>query len=135
MERSHIHKNLLYGFMTWLVPFTASIAFFDSDGQLHISFDLFKALILLISVVTGCIFVYLYFKSIERQFLRHGIALGAAWMAINIALDVIVLPRMMNDSFENYFNSFGLLYLLFPAMTVAVGALLQLKVPRALTSA
>lgn len=127
MKRNLIYINILFGVLTWIVPFAVSLLFFDEHGTLTISFDLFKAVTLLAAIFNGCIFVYFYFRLISKDYLKHGIVLGNTWMVINFILDILVLPAMMQNSFVDYFNSFGLLYAIFPAMTIAVGWLLQLK--------
>ena len=47
---------LLLGILIWLVPFVISMFFFDRSGQLTISEDLFKSIMIVVSSLIGFLF-------------------------------------------------------------------------------
>lgn len=125
MERILIYKNLVFGFLTWLIPFAFSLSFFDSQGELKVSFEFFKSLMTVVASVNVSICLYLYFQSVLRNFLLNGIIVGLSWVAINLILDLFIMVPMMNDSYINYFKSFGILYAIYPVVSTTIGALLK----------
>ena len=125
VERHLINRNLLFGFLTWLIPFTISIAFFKSGGSLAISFELFKSIMVIISALTGSTLLYLYFSAVKRYFIMNGWIIGLSWLSINLILDFFIKVPMMHNSFKDFFSSFGLLYGIYPIVTVTIGMLLE----------
>lgn len=126
MEKQIITRNLSYGVLTWLIPFTISLLLFQ-DGKLIISFDLFKSVMVTVDAIVGCLCYYLYFRAVKRDFFRNSLILGICWPVLNVTLDVIVKVPMMGGSIQSYFIYFGILYSIYPAMGLMVGALLDIK--------
>lgn len=120
-------KNILFGIFTWLGPFVISFLFFGPGGDLGISHDLFKSIMMVAVCIAACYFLYRYFIKLDSGFIRSGLMIGLSWFLINILLDVIFLLPMMKGSFLNYFTSIGLRYTLLPVISVTLGYLLHKK--------
>lgn len=120
-------KNLLFGFLSWLIPFIASIFFFTKEGGLTVDIFLFKSIMIVFGSVIGAILMVLYFKNIQKDYLREGIIIGMVWFAINIILDLLVLLPMSGMSVADYFAQIGIRYLVIPVMSIMVGTVLTNK--------
>jgi hypothetical protein len=120
-------KNVLYGFLAWLIPFIAAFLFYTRDGKLTIDIFLFKSIMIVVGSTTAAFLLVSYFKKINAEYLKEGILVGVIWFAVNILLDVLVLIPMSGMSISNYFTQIGLKYLAIPAMSIAVGASLANK--------
>ena len=120
-------RNVLYGFLAWLIPFIASFFFYTREGKLTIDIFLFKTIMIIVGSVSGAILLVLYFKKITADYLKEGIIIGITWFAINILMDLLILIPMSGMPIGNYFTQIGLRYLVIPAMTIAVGAALANK--------
>ena len=127
MTKQLILKNFLYGFLSWLIPFAASIPFFTKNGELLVSQDLFKSLMIVIGSISGCFLLYLYFKLVNSSFVMQGFLVGIVWFVINIVLDYFVLIPMMKTDFKSYFIAIGLHYLVITAISILIGYLLHAK--------
>lgn len=119
-------KNILFGFIAWLIPFVASFPFYGKDG-LMIDIFLFKSIMIVVGSVTAAVLLVLYFKKITTGYLKEGIVVGIVWFVLNIALDLLILLPMSGMSVPAYFTQIGLGYLSIPAMAIAVGASLGNK--------
>jgi hypothetical protein len=127
MTKSIIFKNLLFGFLSWLIPFGISCLFYNRNGELLISYDLFKSLMIVVGSITGCYFLYRYFKILERNYIWNGIIVGLVWFSINIILDIIILIPMMKTTFINYYMAIGLRYTVIIIISITFGYLLHQK--------
>ena len=120
-------RNVLYGFLAWLIPFVASIFFYSSEGKLTIDIFLFKSIMIVVGSFSAAILLISYFRNINVDYLKEGIIVGLMWFGINIVLDLLILIPMSGMSIMDYFMQIGLRYLAIPAMSVAVGASLENK--------
>jgi hypothetical protein len=120
-------KNVLYGFLAWLIPFVASIFFYTREGRLTIDVFLFKTIMIVIVSITASVLLVLYFKKISTRYLQEGIMVGIVWFSLNIILDLLILIPMSGMSIPNYFTQIGFRYLAMPAMSTAMGAALANK--------
>jgi hypothetical protein len=125
MEKKLVFKNIKLGFLSWLLPFALSFVFYKPSGELTVSYDLFKSLMIVLGSVTGCFLLFRYFKFVERDFIKQGVLVGISWFLINIILDTLILLPMMDESFSNYFISIGLRYTVIPAISITMGYLLN----------
>ena len=128
MTKKLMTKNILFGFLSWLIPFALSIPFFKSNGELVIPHDLFKSIMIVIGSISGCYLLFRYFKLVDNDFIRNGAIVGCSWFIINIILDTIILIPMMKVTFADYFISIGLRYTVIPAISITMGYLLDRKV-------
>lgn len=120
-------KILLYGFLTWLIPFVISFFFYTREGELQIDIFLFKSIMIVVGFISASWLMVCYFKKVETDYLKTGLVLGIAWLIINLALDFLILLPMSEMSINDYFAQIGLRYLAIPAITIAMGAALANK--------
>ncbi len=92
-----------------------------------IPYDLFKSIMVVIASLTGCYFLFRYFKPVISDFVLHGIRIGTSWLLINLILDAIILLPIMKVGFDVYLMSIGLRYLMIPVMSLTMGFLLQAR--------
>lgn len=117
-------KNLLYGCISWAIPFVASFPFFTREGKLLIDEFLFKNIMLVVGAVTGMFLLLSYFKKIKGNYFKEGIIVGASWLVINLLLDVLIFFPMSGMTISKYFIQIGSGYFIIPIMCVMVGAAL-----------
>ena len=117
-------KIWMFGLLSWLIPFIASLAFFDSSGTVTIAQPLFKSLMVVIGGGVGAALLVFVFRRIPAT-LKSGLVIGSLWLAINLLLDLAVLVPLSGSSVADYFQDIGLRYLMIPIMAVAVGLVAQ----------
>jgi hypothetical protein len=127
MNSKKIFRIVWMGLVIWLIPFVMAFGFYDRSGQLTVSYDLFKSLMIVISSIVGCFAIVRYFKDIQKDFMKEGWIIGVAWLLINWLLDVCILVPMAKMSLEEYVTAIGTRYLQIPVICAAVGMLLQFK--------
>ena len=120
-------RNLLYGFLAWLIPFVVAFFFYSKEGGLVIDIFLFKSIMIVVGAISGAFLLISYFKNIHANYLYEGIIVGLTWLSINILLDLVVLVPMSGMSIADYFTQIGLRYLVMPVMSIMVGAALANK--------
>ena len=120
-------RNILYGFLVWLIPFVSAFFFYSREGGLVIDIFLFKTIMIVVGAIIGAFLLVSYFKKINNSYLREGIIVGLAWFSINILLDLLVLVPMSEMALPDYFAQIGLRYLVMPVMSIMVGAVLSNK--------
>jgi uncharacterized membrane protein YpjA len=128
MKKMNKHiRNILYGFLAWLIPFVTSIFFYTREGVLTIDVFLFKTIMIVVGSTSAAFLLISYFKKIDTSYLKEGIIVGLTWFGINILLDLLVLIPMSGMSVADYFTQIGLRYLVIPVMSIMVGASLTNK--------
>jgi len=120
-------RNILYGFLAWLIPFISAFFFYSKEGGLVIDIFLFKTIMIIVGSIVGAFLLVSYFKRIRANYLMEGIIVGLTWFIINILLDIFVLIPMSEMSLPSYFAEIGLRYLVMPVMSIMVGAALENK--------
>ena len=118
-----LSKALLFGFLVWLIPFVVSVAIFPLKKA---NPPLFESVMPVTLTVCAAVFAGLYYRSVERRFLREGVLLGVLWLLMNLALDFPLFhwgPMAMPVT--RYVSDIGLTYLIFPAFTIGAGAMLE----------
>lgn len=127
MTKQLFLKNLLLGFLSWLIPFALSFLFYKPGGELTIPYAAFKTCIMALGVISGCYLLFRYFKFVTNNFISNGVIVGFTWFAVNILLDTLVLIPMMKTTFTDYFMSVGLSYIAIPVISITIGCLLESK--------
>lgn len=117
-------KNILYGFLAWLIPFVTSFFFYTKKGKLIIDIFLFKSIMIVVGAVSAAFLLVSYFKKINVNHFRESVIVGLTWSSVNIVLDLLVLIPMSGMSISDYLARIGLRYLVIPAMSITVGAAL-----------
>ncbi len=118
--RNIVTRTTALGLVSWAVPLAASFLFFGPGGELTISQPLFKSLMVVLFGGLGAALLVLAFRRIAPS-LQSGLALGCYWLALNLALDLLVLVPMSGMTIGMYFYDIGLRYLLIPIMSTAMG--------------
>ncbi|MCX6274567.1 MAG: hypothetical protein NTV09_05125 [Bacteroidetes bacterium] len=131
MTRKIIFKNILLGFLSWLIPFVVSFFFYRPGGELVVPYATFKSTIMAVGMISGSYLLFRYFKLVDTDFIRHGVIVGLSWLAINIVLDSVILIPIMKTTFQDYFMSIGIGYAGIPAISIAMGYLLEGKTKKA----
>jgi hypothetical protein len=127
MNKKLIVKNILFGFLSWLIPFAVSFLLVKPGGEYIVPYATFKCIIMVVGTLTGCYLFFRYFKIVDGDYLRNGVIIGLSWFAINIILDTVILIPMMKSNFADYFITIGLGYLSIPAISITMGLLLEKK--------
>lgn len=125
-----IGKALLFGMLTWLVPFVVAIFFYTKEGQLRIDIFLFKSIMIVVGSLAGAMFLSLYFRRVTKRYRREGVLIGLSWLAINWVLDAGVLIPMSGMGLGAYVEQIGLRYLIIPVFSVTVGFSLSYQAAR-----
>jgi len=122
-------RTTLLGVASWLVPFVASFLFFDRNGQLLIPQPLFKSLMVVVFGGFGVALLAVAFRRIPAS-PGYGLALGCYWLAINLALDLLVLVPLVHMAIDLYLYDIGLRYLLIPIISTGMGSVASRAEPR-----
>ena len=114
-------RLVIYGLISWIVPFVVAVPFYTKEGTLLIDIHFFKTIMLIVSALTGGFLLVSMFKRAEGRYLREGIVIGAVWLVINLLLDFLILLPMSKMDVATYFMQIGLRYLLIPIMSISTG--------------
>ena len=120
-------KIILFGFLTWLVPFVVAFFFYDRNGQPTMDIMFIKSILMVVSATFGAYLLIVYFKKIKENFLKEGIAVGLYWLVINWLFDIVVLLPMAKMSFGVWFTQIGLRYLVIPIFSITIGYVAELQ--------
>ncbi len=120
-------RIILFGLLTWLIPFVSAFFFYTREGKLSIDIFLFKSIMIVVGSISGAILLISYFRKINSSYFKEGVTVGFIWLGINILLDLLVLIPMSGMSIADYFTQIGLRYLVIPAMSIAIGTALSNK--------
>ena len=116
-------KAIGFGFLVWLLPFIVAILLspLKRGGD-----PLFETVMPV--VVAGCaiVFIHFYFLHIHGGFMKEGVTLGIVWMFISLTLDLLMFAQgPMKMPVGLYMRDIGLVYVLFPILTIGCGWLLH----------
>jgi len=113
-------RIILFGFLTWLVPFAVSFFVFP----FRISNRGFFETVMAVTVTAVAVaFTLLYLRQVKHGFLGESVVIGVAWFVINIAIDLLLFlpPSPMQMPFGDYMLDIGLTYLIYPIVTIGFG--------------
>ncbi len=99
----------------------------SEDQMFFIMKDPFQPMVL---SICGVLFSVLYFRKVERNFLREGAALGVIWFAISAMLPVMRNIYWLSSGGSAHVEwLFGdiLMYLMYPIITLGFGGLLKVR--------
>lgn len=120
MRRAITLRTTSLGVVSWLIPFFASVPFFDRTGQLLVSQPLFKSVMVVVGGLAGVVLLAVAFRRIVATPV-NGLLLGLYWLAINLLLDLAVLVVLFKMPLLLYFYDIGLRYLLLPIIACGMG--------------
>ena len=125
MKYPHTALLLLFGFLSWLIPFLASIPFYSMQGGLLVDVFLFKSIMIVVGSLVGTVLMVVLFLRIHESYLREGILIGFSWLLINWVLDALVLVPMSGMNAATYFSQIGIRYLVIPIIAIGMGFVLE----------
>ncbi len=128
MKYSHTAYLLLFGFLSWLIPFLASIPFYSTQGGLLVDVFLFKSIMIVVGSLVGTVLMVWLFIRIREGYLREGMLIGFSWLVINWVMDLLVLLPMSGMDISTYFSQIGIRYLVIPIIAVSMGFVLERSV-------
>ncbi len=81
------------------------------------------------STTVSIIFALLYFRNVEKAYIKEGWYLGLIFFLINIFIDLplFLFAGPMKTTFGNYMSDIGLTYILFFSVTIGIGYALEKK--------
>lgn len=123
-------KILIFGFLTWLIPFLIAIPLYSPSGEPAIDEGLFKSIMIITGAATGAILLWKIYTVPMDHPMRQGIIIGIVWLLMNWMLDGIILLPLSHMSVSRYFFDIGLRYLMIPIMSTLVGAITATVVER-----
>ncbi|MCP1715956.1 hypothetical protein J2T58_001830 [Methanocalculus alkaliphilus] len=125
----HRHlRLLLYGILTWLIPFGLSLPFYGRDGVVQIDIFAFKSIMIISGAAAGALLISLYLRSLPQQtaWITAGLTIGTSWLLINWALDLLVMVGLFGMGPWEWFMGIGSRYLIIPMMALLAGASAEL---------
>ena len=125
MKYPHIALLLLFGFLSWLIPFLVSIPFYSLQGVLLVDVFLFKSIMIVVGALVGTILMVVLFLRTREGYLREGILIGFSWLVINWVMDGLVLLPMSGMDVATYFSQIGTRYLVIPIIAIGMGFVLE----------
>lgn len=118
-------RLVLYGLVSWLVPFAASFALYSKQGVMLVDVQFFDSLMFVVGSLTAAVLLVSYFKHVRAGYAREGAVVGISWLAINLALDVLILLPMSKMSVMQYLTQVGLSYLVIPVFSITIALIAQ----------
>jgi hypothetical protein len=117
---NRVLKIILFGFLVWVFPFLFSVALYPLKISIPL---LFESLMPVFISLVAVIFATLYFKSVNKKFIREGMIIGLIWFSISILFDLVLfIPSSpMQMSFKNYMLDISITYLIIPIITIGIG--------------
>jgi len=122
-----IFKIIGFGIITWLIPFIASFFLYSRTGTPVVNVFLVKTIMIVLGAFAGVLLLVIYFRGIEKNYLKEGIIVGLTWLVINWLLDFIILLPLAKVNIAIYFFQTGLRYLMIPIISIGIGYLLKTK--------
>lgn len=114
---------LVYGLLLWAVVFAVALFLFPVRLAERPLFESIMPVALTAGTVTGAV---LYFRRVQRSFLREGVLLGVIWLVLQILPDALMFSRgPMQMSLADYVKDIGVAYLIIPCVTVGAGLCLH----------
>lgn len=114
-------RIFLYGCTVWLIPFLIAIPFYSPEGRVLIEEHFFKSIMIVTGGCVGAFLLIRLFQNMSGRYIQEGCIIGAIWLLINWALDLIILVPMSGMSLTSYFGQIGLRYLMIPIMSIMAG--------------
>jgi hypothetical protein len=107
---------VLSGFLVWLLPFAVAVALSPVRANDR---TLFESNMPVVISITAVGFVIIRPAAVSSPV--RGLALGLAWLAISIGLDLLMfMSGPMKMTFSNYMKDIGLTYFMFPVLTLGL---------------
>jgi uncharacterized membrane protein len=119
-----VFKRLGFGAVLWVIPYLAAVPLL---GLQKTAPFVFKSLEATIGALTAALLIAIYFRAVERGFLREAVLLATTLVVLNWLLDIMALLPLTHQTIPQYFAEIGIEYLAFGAFVIVTGYLLGLK--------
>ncbi len=115
-----------FGILIWLISFLGSFVVFPLKDSNRPLFESIMPVVLTITVVT---FSILFFKRVDKEFMKEGFIVGIVWFTISIVIDLFMfIPESnMHMLLVDYIMDIGLTYLIILVIPVGFGYMLEKK--------
>ncbi|MCK4347723.1 MAG: hypothetical protein KAW47_03820 [Thermoplasmatales archaeon] len=115
-----------FGILIWLISFLVSFVVFPLKDSNRPLFESIMPVVLTITVVT---FSILFFKRVDKEFMKEGFIVGIVWFTISIVIDLFMfIPESnMHMPLVDYIMDIGLTYLIILVIPVGFGYMLEKK--------
>ena len=118
-----IKRAILYGVVTWLIPFVVAIVVFPLRESWR---ALFESIMAVVVAAVAVAMALAYFKHVESRFAREGFLVGLIWFAICCVIDLpLMLTEPIGMTLTEYAADVGLTYLIIPIATLGIGYALE----------
>ena len=124
--RKYVKWIIGFGILIWLIPFLVSFVVFPLENSNRPLFESIMPVVLTITVAT---FSILFFKRVDKEFMKEGFIVGIVWFTISIVIDLFMfIPESnMHMSLVDYIMDIGLTYLIILVIPVGFGYILEKK--------
>lgn len=111
-----LSREALYAFLSWLIPFFASICLFPLKRSRVSLFETLMSITLVgTTVLLGCLYLR------PRPSKLPALRIGLTWMLANWALDVLVFSHApMHMTLSHYLSEIAGAYLIIPIITTGL---------------
>ena len=115
-----------FGILIWLIPFLVSFVVLQLKDSNR---PLFESIMPVVLTITVVIFSILFFKRVDKEFMKEGFIIGIVWFTISIIIDLFMfIPESsMHMSLVDYIMDIGLTYLIILVIPVGFGYMLEKK--------
>jgi hypothetical protein len=116
-----------FGILIWQIPFLISFVVFPLKDSNRPLFESIMPVVLTITVVT---FSILFFKRVDKEFMKEGFIVGIVWFTISIVIDLFMfIPESsMHMPLVDYIMDIGLTYLIILVIPVGFGYMLEKRI-------
>ena len=124
--KKYVKWIICFGILIWLISFLVSFVVFPLKESNRPLFESIMPLVLTITVVT---FSILFFKRVDKEFMKEGFIVGIVWFTISIVIDLFMfIPESnMHMLLVDYIMDIGLTYLIILVIPVGFGYTLEKK--------
>ena len=119
-------KKIGYGVILWAIPYVTSLPLLP---LMRSDVIVFKTIMIVEGSIVGGVLAAVYFLGVRRDFLREGIVLAVVWIVLNWVLDYFGVLTFTKMPLDRYFLEIGLSYIAMAAPTVALGYVLEKRLP------
>jgi hypothetical protein len=118
VSMASLWRGVLYGFLVWLLAFAVAFLIFPLRESWR---ALFESIMPVVVTMATSFFAVLYFRRVEKDFLREGAKLGGLWLAMNVLFDLpLMLTPPIDMGLGEYFADVAVTYLIIPAVTIGI---------------
>jgi hypothetical protein len=121
---AHFMRVMMFGLISWLVPYGVSMVFMGADGFVHSDYAFYRTVMLITVMLTTAVLLAAHFRSISQSFFREGVLVGMLWLEMNLSLDLLVVLPYSGMGVVNYLAQVGIDYVAIPLLAFLAGYIL-----------